>query len=268
MITDDVSDSDKGYDDDADLMDANAFQDILCMAIHNQVPFSDAQDATQQFNPIELEDQTDPDDQTDTAGPETASTLVIDNFPFGCPGTPIHGMPQSSSAYETLENTRTEMPWAPFSSHLDWDIAQWAKMYSQTSTAVTELLAIPGVCHSSFLNTMPLIHKIKVVEQLGLSYHTVKELNEMIDDELPGCPPFQCKEVTFNDERLEFYHRDILQCIWVIYGNIQFAPNLVFAPEWHFTSHEHTSHIYNEMHMANWWWKVQVSDLKSIETCY
>src|SRR5258708_7510201 len=125
-----------------------------------------------------------------------------------------------------------EMPWAPFSSHLDWDIAQWAKMYSQTSTAVTELLAIPGVCHSSFLNTMPLIHKIKVVEQLGLSYHTVKELNEMIDDELPGCPPFQCKEVTFNDERLEFYHRDILQCIWVIYCNIQFAPNLVFAPVW------------------------------------
>ncbi len=123
MITDDVSDSDKGYDDDADLMDANAFQDILCMAIHNQVPFSDAQDATQQFNPIELEDQTDPDDQTDTAGPETASTPVIDNFPFGHPGVPIHGMPQSSSAYETLENTCTEMPWAPFSSHLDWDIA-------------------------------------------------------------------------------------------------------------------------------------------------
>jgi Plavaka transposase len=94
---------------------------------------------------------------------------------------------------------------------------------------------------------------IKVIEQLGLLYYTVKELNEMIDNEMPGHPSFQCKEVTFNDECLEFYHRDIIQCIQAIYSDAQFAPDLVFAPEWHFTSHECIFCIYNEMHTANWW---------------
>jgi Plavaka transposase len=79
----------------------------------------------------------------------------------------------------------------------------------------------------------------------------VKELNKMIDDKLPGCPPFQCKKVTFNKECLQFYYRDIMQCIWVIYGDPQFAPELMFAPEWHFTNHEHIFCIYNEMNTAN-----------------
>ena len=115
----DLDNLDKGYDDNAGLMDADVFQDILCTVIHNQVPFSDAQDAIQQFNPIELEDQTNSNDQTDTAGLKMASTPVINNFSFGCLGAPICGMPQSSLAYKTLENTCTEMFWALFSSQLD-----------------------------------------------------------------------------------------------------------------------------------------------------
>jgi hypothetical protein len=38
-----------------------------------------------------------------------------------------------------------DSPWAPFDSELDWKVARWVKMRGQTSTAVTELLAIPGV---------------------------------------------------------------------------------------------------------------------------
>jgi Plavaka transposase len=85
----------------------------------------------------------------------------------------------------------------------------------------------------------------------------------MIDNELPGHPPFQCKEVTFNDKHLEFYYRDVMECIRAIYGDPQFAPDLVFAPEQHYTCPECICHMYNEMYMANWWWKVQVSELRS-----
>jgi hypothetical protein len=37
-------------------------------------------------------------------------------------------------------------PWAPFTSRMDWEIAQWAKIRGSTSTAFTDLLAIDGVC--------------------------------------------------------------------------------------------------------------------------
>jgi len=101
---------------------------------------------------------------------------------------------------------------------------------------------------------------LKVVEALGLSFHTIKELNEKIDNELPASahPPFQRKEVSFGGVRLEFYSRDIMKCIGALYGDPQFAQDLVFAPEQHYTSQERTCQIYNEIHTGDWWWKVQV----------
>lgn len=242
-------------------MDADALEELSrgypSPASHNQVTLDDTQgtpeDATQQTGPTDLEDQ------TDTADPEMASGVVIDKFPFGSPGAPIPGMLRGSSAYEMLQETRADTPWAPFSSQLDWEVARWAKMRGQTSTAVAELLAIPGVRDFYPLNTMHLIQTRKVVGGLGLSFHTVKGLNEMIDDELPGCPPFQCKDVTFDEERLEFYYRDVMKCIRGIYGDPGFKSELVFAPERHYTSHERTCRVYNEMYIGDWWWKVQVS---------
>lgn len=102
---------------------------------------------------------------------------------------------------------------------------------------------------------------MKFVEALGLSFHTMKELNKKIDDQLPGCPTFQCKEVSFGGETLEFYYRDVMKCIQAIYGDPQFADDLVFAPERHYTSQERACRIYNDLHTGDWWWKVQVSKL-------
>jgi len=94
----------------------------------------------------------------------------------------------------------------------------------------------------------------------------MKELNEKIDDDLPTCPTFQRKEVSFGGEALEFYYRDIMKCIQAIYSDPQFADVLVFAPERHYTSQERTCRIYNELHTGDWWWKVQVRNYKSIKT--
>jgi len=90
----------------------------------------------------------------------------------------------------------------------------------------------------------------------------MKELNNIIDNKLPGRrPPFRCKVLMIGNERLEFYCRDIIECIRSLYGDPEFVQDLVFAPERHYTSAERTSRIYNEMHTGDWWWTVQVRDL-------
>jgi hypothetical protein len=99
----------------------------------------------------------------------------------------------------------------------------------------------------------------KVVDALGLSFRTVKELDEKIDSNLIGRPRFQCKKLTVNGDPLEFYSRDVIESIRCLYGDPQFAQQLAFAPERHYTSHERTTRVYSEMYTGDWWWKVQVS---------
>jgi hypothetical protein len=98
----------------------------------------------------------------------------------------------------------------------------------------------------------------KVIDKLGLSYRTPKELNEIINKELPGRPQFKCQDLTIAGETLQFYFCDILQCIQALYGDPKFAHDLVFAPERHYANHQHTCCVYSEMHTGDWWWSEQV----------
>ena len=98
----------------------------------------------------------------------------------------------------------------------------------------------------------------KVVNKLELSFSSTKELNNIIDNALPGRPAFQCRELVIGGETLEFYHHDILGCIRTIYSDPEFAQDLVVAPERHYTDQGRTERIYSEMHTGDWWWAVQV----------
>jgi hypothetical protein len=99
---------------------------------------------------------------------------------------------------------------------------------------------------------------MKLVDALGLSYRTVDQLNKIIDKSLPGRPTFERSELIIGNERLEFYSRDVIQCIRSLYGDPSFAQELTFVPERHYTSHERTCRVYNEMYTGDWWWSVQV----------
>jgi Plavaka transposase len=77
-------------------------------------------------------------------------------------------------------------------------------------------------------------------------------------DNLPGLPPFQCREVKIGHESLQFHCRDALECIRSLYGDPDLARDLVFAPEQHYTCGERTCRIVNEMYTGDWWWTVQV----------
>jgi hypothetical protein len=47
-------------------------------------------------------------------------------------------------------------------------------------------------------------------------------------------------------------------CIRSIYGDPEFARDLVFAPEHRYMDHTRTERIYSEMHTGDWWWEIQV----------
>jgi len=74
-------------------------------------------------------------------------SVEVEHF-GGMAGKPIRtGGPTTSSVYQGnvgKENQPANI-YAPFKSQIDWEFAKWAKLRGPTSTAVTDLLNIPGV---------------------------------------------------------------------------------------------------------------------------
>ena len=101
-------------------------------------------------------------------------------------------------------------------------------------------------------NTLP-----QVVNKLRLSFSSTKELNDVIDRALPGCPTFETHRVV-SGETLELHFQNILACIQCIYGDPEFAQDLAITPECHYTDQEQMDHIFSEMYTGDWWWAVQV----------
>ena len=134
-------------------------------------------------------------------------------------------------------------------------MAHWVKTERNTSSAVGRLLPILGVSAAR-----PLCYYVpnsgpKVTELL---YCMVKQLNCFIDRKLPGQPAFKHKEVDLGQETLKFYCRSTLECIKSLFSDPQYAKDLVFVPEWHYSSPERKSHLYHEMYTRDWWWETQV----------
>ncbi|KAJ7340027.1 hypothetical protein DFH08DRAFT_915752 [Mycena albidolilacea] len=163
--------------------------------------------------------------------------------PFGGKaGAPLPRM--EVPAYTEYTNTLAEVdnnPWAPFQSQIDWQIARWAKVRGSTSTAFSDLLAINGV-----------------TESLGLSYKNSKELNQIIDQQLPsGRPVFQRLQIVVGGEAFDVYFRPIIECVCALYGDPEFGQDLIFAPERHYLDPDKTICLYHDIHTADWWWKTQ-----------
>ncbi|KAF7337296.1 hypothetical protein MSAN_02282200 [Mycena sanguinolenta] len=130
--------------------------------------------------------------------------------------------------------------YSPFTSRMDWEIVQWAKLRGSGSTAFTDLLKIDGV-----------------VDALGLSYKNSIELNAIIDEKLPGRPKFTRSEVIVAGEVFELYSRDIIKCVRALFGDTDFAPYLFVVPERHYADKDQTIRLYHNMHTGKWWWSTQ-----------
>ncbi|KAJ3765439.1 hypothetical protein FB446DRAFT_655309, partial [Lentinula raphanica] len=161
---------------------------------------------------------------------------------------PRAGAPIQSQGGIVSENNRYSQDlkagsncWAPFGSQIEWEIARWAKLRGPSSTALSELLAIDGVC-----------------ERLGLSYQNANQLNAIIDNQLPQmCPKFERREVVVQGQAYEVYFRDILECVKSLFGDAEFAEYLKFAPERHYEDAQCEQQLYHDMYTGQWWWSTQ-----------
>ncbi|KDQ20398.1 hypothetical protein BOTBODRAFT_100224 [Botryobasidium botryosum FD-172 SS1] len=163
-------------------------------------------------------------------------------FTKGNAGAPIdgaHALPEYEVLYARLDGHDPANVYAPFTSEMDWKFAKWAKLRGPSSTAVAELLDMPGFA-----------------QMLGLSYKNVAELNTLID-QLPGRPTFQHEEIEVAGEVFDIYFRDVLECIRALYSNHEFAHILVFIPERHYADKDMTMRLYHDMHTGRWWWQTQ-----------
>jgi hypothetical protein len=80
---------------------------------------------------------------------EDSGVVIIDHFPFGTPGAPITGLHDGATKNGSSPigvGPCGDSIWAPFRSKCDWEFARWAKLCGLSSSAITDLLAIPEVC--------------------------------------------------------------------------------------------------------------------------
>lgn len=147
----------------------------------------------------------------------------------------------------------------PFANRIDWEFAKWAKTRGPGSNAVSELLKIKGVCSLlTGICFVVLTILLKLAAALNLSYDTSNQLNRIIDEGIPGRPRFTRREIVVAGEAYDVYFRDILECIRALFGDPEFAPCLVFAPERHYADEDETVRLFHDMHTGKWWWGTQV----------
>ncbi|KAJ7588269.1 hypothetical protein C8J56DRAFT_1004496 [Mycena floridula] len=151
-------------------------------------------------------------------------------------GSANQGYAQSLGALSDKENI-----YAPFSSQMDWEIARWAKLRGPSSTAFTELMSIPGI-----------------VQALNLSFKSSADIDKAIDDKIPAkWPRFHHSQVIVANEVFDVYFRDIIRCIRALFGDQEFTPYLVLAPERHYVDEKKTVRMFHDMHTGHWWWSTQ-----------
>lgn len=89
----------------------------------------------------------------------------------------------------------------------------------------------------------------------------MRELNLLIDHNIHGHrPSFKTHDIIVGNDVITLHACDILDCVKALYGDPEFAAFLKFKPERHYQVGVgcSKSRVYHDMHMADWWWEVQV----------
>ncbi|KAM6493545.1 hypothetical protein JOM56_011679 [Amanita muscaria] len=168
--------------------------------------------------------------------PQPEPPLEIESFP-----SDFTGMPISQAAANVDDCDRSTDEFGPFKSLIDWEVAKWAKLRGPSSSALNELLAIDGL-----------------VERLGLSFKSVRDINTLIDTKLPGRPTFHHQRITVSGKTVSLYSRDIIECISTLYGDLKFVHHLINRPERQYKKEgDHRTRVFHDMHTGDWWWEMQ-----------
>lgn len=80
-----------------------------------------------------------------------------EKYPGSRAGQPSNQVDSTDAQYQSAVGG--DNPWAPFASKVDWEVARWAKLRGQGSTAFSELLSIEGVRHIFNCCRIQMTHK-------------------------------------------------------------------------------------------------------------
>ncbi|KZO97289.1 hypothetical protein CALVIDRAFT_480119 [Calocera viscosa TUFC12733] len=138
--------------------------------------------------------------------------------------------------------TAADSPYAPFRSRVDWLVGRWLKTEAPSQAAANRLL------------------DPELVQALGLSFKNCYELNHLIDNMLP-CTSLNWQKTVFRlagtEEMCEFWHRNVIEAIKMLFGDPRFTDVLHFQPEKHYVDNGGQYRLLGEMWTGNWWWRIQ-----------
>lgn len=184
-------------------------------------------------------------------------------------GRVYHVTKSKQADYERMLRTGSDNPFAPFVSELDWGMARWAKKTKTGDNSLTGLLDLPGVCSVESAVLRQLTINKQVVEKLGLSFKNARALNQIIDHELPETPNWTHTTLNMcgSDEQFDLFHRDVLACIRMLYGNPAFNKVMSYRPRKCYSDQRRGHRIYTELHTSDWWNNLQVSTTICFGSC-
>ncbi|KAF5382238.1 hypothetical protein D9757_008922 [Collybiopsis confluens] len=125
--------------------------------------------------------------------------------------------------------------YSPFSSRLEWEVAQWAVKERLSQASFDRLLKIP-----------------QIKEKLGITYKNTQSMLRKVDEIPDRCGPWYTKRLSFKDRPDEYFiirHRNPLEAIKALWGDPSFAEKLVYKPAKLFRSSTQSEEerMFNEM---------------------
>ncbi|KAI6041032.1 hypothetical protein EDC04DRAFT_2867355 [Pisolithus marmoratus] len=149
---------------------------------------------------------------------------------------------------EKAEYKNCRNQWSPFQSEEEWDLACFL-MKNVGQMKINEFL------------------KLSLVRQSGVSFSSMCTFLKHVDSLRTG-PAWTCEiidvvgDMTAEDgnvrqEQLELWHKDPVECVMELIGNLAFHDTIAYVPECAHVDSQGTNRIYDEMWTADWWWDVQ-----------
>ncbi|KAF5364854.1 hypothetical protein D9757_012748 [Collybiopsis confluens] len=143
--------------------------------------------------------------------------------------------------YEDAEETRCSEGYHPFSSRLEWELAQWAIREKISHSSVDRLLQIP-----------------RVKENLDIGFTSARSMLDKIDQIPERCGPWYTKQLAFKDRPSETFtvrHRDPVETIKALWGDPGLSQSLVYKPAKLFSGEGQTEddRIFSEMWTGSFW---------------
>jgi hypothetical protein len=182
------------------------------------------------------------------------------NVPQVYPGgiTFIEGFDQDSYISQ-----RTEVPWYPFASQKDWEVAHWLMRAGLSMVEIDEYLNLNFVSFPSALLSSYRAHRTFIqyqTKEISLSFHNAKELRQRVEM-LPSGPRWKYEDIITDvptKRTLRLFYRDPIKCLQSLLSNPHLADHIDFNCRKVYESVDKDSRVYNSFMTGDHSWYLQV----------